>query len=944
MLSSFLIYLLLMHGITYTEIESSIENISYSSLNKKFTKIIKKRGSHDSVDIIKEINELYFLTKKKQASIAVKTHKENLLLNTLQIDLLLFKMVVFQNTQKNHDSIVQLGNYIKKNTTNNYQLGRSKCLVGYSYYTQSNYIVFVQNFREASQHLNLSKNTKSNVREVKAITGLIEFYLEINSIPHAKTLFAILPYKINQISSKEERKKILNSYKLLKSKLCLSEERYADGIAILNTLDQKELQQSNYELYDYYTTLIEIYLNANMPDKANTYYKKLNTSVNLNFLSIQEKEDAKRIYLTTYYLLQKNTKEAGKNLVHLEEIMLPKNPQNRQILFLLEKYYAEKENYKKAHYYLVKATKTKDSMQTNNLKIISDLALNDLKYDSELVQLNTVNLSKEALIQKNKQLYFMYAIIILLTLVFLYGILYYRNKKKKLKQILALKEAQQILTAKNNMLEIITQEVGTPITNLLGFVSLIKENTFKPLELVKYANNAQKNIDSIVKILNDFSSLLHPKKKHHNNNPFSTKKTKLYIKELLFQHLDSFETKKIKLYFKTNILDETEFTYNYESLKIITSNLISNALKYSEINTAVYVSVVLNEHGLTIVVTDQGIGFDNKKIDFSTFYQSKNHFTDGNFGIGLPLTSELVHSLNGTIVLKSAPKVGSSFTITLPLLITNYSLFVEEKKIEFKCLNKITTTPKVIENNLPNMLIIDDNLNSITFLETIFSPTYNCYSSFNGKEGLEKLKKTSFDVIVSSAHMPIMCGIEFKTALNNIAASKDIPFLLITTKSEAQIKELTFNAGIDAYILRPFTKNEILLKVESISEKNIYSKKVSNLSAVCIEYEGSHSKLMEKINKIILANINNLEFNVTFLSSECGIGQRELNKILKAKTGLTISHIVLEVRLLKAHELILKKTYPTIKEVMFAVGLNSRAYFNKTFLKRFGVKPNDVLK
>jgi signal transduction histidine kinase len=89
----------------------------------------------------------------------------------------------------------------------------------------------------------------------------------------------------------------------------------------------------------------------------------------------------------------------------------------------------------------------------------------------------------------------------------MYAILYYRNKKKKLKQILALKEAQQILTAKNNLLEISAQEIGIPITNLLGFISLIKENTFKPVKLVKYANNAQKNIDRIVKILNDLSSL-----------------------------------------------------------------------------------------------------------------------------------------------------------------------------------------------------------------------------------------------------------------------------------------------------------------------------------------------------------------------------------------------------------------------------------------------------
>ena len=53
-------------------------------------------------------------------------------------------------------------------------------------------------------------------------------------------------------------------------------------------------------------------------------------------------------------------------------------------------------------------------------------------------------------------------------------------------------------------------------------------------------------------------------------------------------------------------------------------------------------------------------------------------------------------------------------------------------------------------------------------------------------------------------------------------------------------------------------------------------------------------------------------------------------------------NIILEIRLLKAYELIVKNRYPTLNEVMYAVGINSRSYFHKKFQDRFGIKAGDL--
>lgn len=99
-----------------------------------------------------------------------------------------------------------------------------------------------------------------------------------------------------------------------------------------------------------------------------------------------------------------------------------------------------------------------------------------------------------------------------------------------------------------------------------------------------------------------------------------------------------------------------------------------------------------------------------------------------------------------------------------------------------------------------------------------------------------------------------------------------------------------------------------------------------------------------KINKIILKNINNSEFTIHELAASCGYSHKQFTQIVQEQTGLAPVKIILEVRLRKAYELIVTDKYQSISEVLYAVGLNSRSYFNKVFQQRFGLKPGELIK
>ncbi len=101
------------------------------------------------------------------------------------------------------------------------------------------------------------------------------------------------------------------------------------------------------------------------------------------------------------------------------------------------------------------------------------------------------------------------------------------------------------------------------------------------------------------------------------------------------------------------------------------SNLLSNAIKYSPPNTEVTVAAQLNHNGIRISVRDQGFGIPREAQGriFEKFYRLER---DANSeivgtGLGLPLVKEIVEQHGGRITFESAPDIGSTFTIHLPL-------------------------------------------------------------------------------------------------------------------------------------------------------------------------------------------------------------------------------------------------------------------------------------
>ena len=629
-----------------------------------------------------------------------------------------------------------------------------------------------------------------------------------------------------------------------------------------------------------------------------------------------------------------------------------------EAFYTLSRYHASKKEFQKAFVFLEKASLLKNNSDRIDAKNKSEVDSYFIKYNKELQAMKQLADLKDAVITKNRTLYInttLFIVFISFSIISLLIAIYYisrtfRKKTEYQNEIKILSE-KTILESKQRFLENMSHEIRTPITSIMGYLKLLQENSINAEKRKKYTTKAYANTQKMITDLNSFLTLLRAEKGKLNSNKKTTLPFNQFMKEIIANYLPNIEIKKIHFYYKTNAKDSLNINYDFESLEIILNNLISNAIKYSNSNKNIYLNIYFSLEGIEISIKDEGFGIpeEEKEMIFTRFYQTKQNISTGGIGIGLALLAELVNKLNGLVRVESEINVGSIFYVNLPYELNKHTLHTNSLVKEFdlisieKCskedVKKTTTYPKV--------LIVDDNLEMIAYLKEIFLDTLECTFAYNGLEALEKVKEHTFDLIISDLRMPLLSGAEFKEALNEIDDQKDIPFIMITAVFYNQLESLKNTLNLNEYIEKPFSKDEILSRVQNILERTLNRKKILNLEPVTqdeVNFDSSSADLVEKIKECILSNLTNPEFNVTMLSKMCGYERKKLNKILKSKIGLSIVNIILEVRLLKAYEYIVKNRFPTLNEVMYAVGINSRSYFSKKFEECFGLKVGELRK
>lgn len=111
------------------------------------------------------------------------------------------------------------------------------------------------------------------------------------------------------------------------------------------------------------------------------------------------------------------------------------------------------------------------------------------------------------------------------------------------------------------------------------------------------------------------------------------------------------------------------------------------------------------------------------------------------------------------------------------------------------------------------IMIVDDapSMRGLVAM-TLRKSGYEVIEASEGRDALNKLKGKRISLIVTDLNMPVMNGIEFVKAVKTTSEHKFVPIVMLTTESEESKKQAGRNAGVKAWVVKPF-KPETLLDV-----------------------------------------------------------------------------------------------------------------------------------
>ena len=313
----------------------------------------------------------------------------------------------------------------------------------------------------------------------------------------------------------------------------------------------------------------------------------------------------------------------------------------------------------------------------------------------------------------------------------------------------------------------------------------------------------------------------------------------------------------------------------------IVLNLISNAFKFTLRGG---IEIRLREVGnqVELSVQDTGVGIPSSELPhiFERFHrvEGQRGRTHEGSGIGLALVRELVCLHGGEVQVESTVDRGTTFTVSLPYgeerhaerseasardisTATKAVAFVEEA---LRWLPQTTETkshpPEILRENsigipLPSasegqracVLVADDNADMRDYVSWLLAPRYDVETVGNGAEALHALRRQRPDLLLSDVMMPACDGFELLRKVRSDPQLSDLPIILLSARAGDEAKVEGLNAGADDYLIKPFSAQELLARVNT----NIAMARLrSNITA---ELETQKSRLQAVLDTVPVA-------------------------------------------------------------------------------------------
>ena len=379
-----------------------------------------------------------------------------------------------------------------------------------------------------------------------------------------------------------------------------------------------------------------------------------------------------------------------------------------------------------------------------------------------------------------------------------------RERRDRQRIVEAKTETERIMAQRERLLLTITHDIKAPAASIAGFIELLSEQVSRPkaLAYIDSMRHSAIHLQQLVAALLDYHLLESGKAERHDVSFVPQQLAKNCVDE--FRPMAADKGLNITLGTLTPNCGDLWRSDAFR-VKQIMSNLIGNAVKYTDQGSVkVEIRISPRQH-LIIYVSDTGRGMSHADCQriFDAFTRLPNGQGKEGVGLGLSITREVVQMLGGTITVASEEGKGSCFTVSLPIKKEEkkQKKDVEENVAPVET-NRSSTEAKEATTEINILAVDDDALQLELFKEMaqkIGGAKLNISTTTSASEAIKLAEETKPRIMFTDIEMPEMSGKDMLKHVKNSNMS-----IVAMTAHDPSIMTSLKKAGFDTCLFKPF--------------------------------------------------------------------------------------------------------------------------------------------